>query len=298
MINMTMMTSMNTYTRNMKMQMKWQQRKTSGNYAGGDPDKKISSESLRTDRPTDASDLLKTLNTSSVSREQIDAKMRSGKRLSAAEMEYLKENDPQTYQKAKAIEMEREAYERELKQCKTKEEVQRVKLSHAAASMASVKNIETDPHIPEGAKLGLMMQELAKTNALSDVEQQFVKSGDYQALPSEEERRRAEKDLKEAEEAEKGIEDRTDDTPEEATDAVNEKAAKEAVEEKSSLEEKTPSKAEIKAAKEAVSGRKISRMEAEVTPEARKVRRAKAQAAYAQSSFTGSSSSTIDVKAE
>ncbi|MDE6960323.1 MAG: hypothetical protein K2P27_05620, partial [Lachnospiraceae bacterium] len=112
---------------------------------------------------------------------------------------------PQTYQKAREIQMEREAYERELKQCRTKEEVQRVKLSHAAASMASVKNIETNPNIPEGAKLGLMMQELAKTKALSDTEREFVESGGYQALPSEEERRKAEKDLKEAEEAEKGI---------------------------------------------------------------------------------------------
>lgn len=296
MINVTMMTSMNTFTKNMKMQMKWQQRRTSGNYTAGDPDAKTSSESLRTDRPADAADLLKTLNTSSVSREQIDAKMRSGKRLSAAEMNYLKENDPQTYQKARAIEMEREAYERELKQCKTKEEVQRVKLSHAAASMASVKNIETDPHIPEGAKLGLMMQELARTKALSDAEQEFVKSGDYQALPSEEERRRAEKDLKDAEEAEKGIEDRTDDTPKETTDAVNEQAAGESVEKEADLKDKVPSEAEIKAAKEVISGKKTSRMEAEVTPEARKVRRAKAQAAYAQGSFTGTFSSSIDIK--
>ena len=300
MINVTMISSLNSYTQNMKMQMKWRQRQSSGNYKAGDPvNKASSSESLRDESSADATSLLKTLDTSNVSRAQIDAKMRSGKRLSAAEMEYLKENDPQTYQKAREIQMEREAYERELKQCRTKEEVQRVKLSHAAASMASVKNIETNPNIPEGAKLGLMMQELAKTKALSDTEREFVESGGYQALPSEEERRKAEKDLKEAEEAEKGIKDKTDDTPKEVTDTQNQEAVDNAVREEAALDKKAPSDAEVKAAKQVISGKDITRMEAEVTPEARKVRRARAQAAYAKTAWMGNSSgSTLDVKAE
>lgn len=302
-MNVTMIGSLNTYTRNMKMQMKWKQRQTSGDYVSkGYADKSRSEqdsgvERLLREQQEEAADLLKQ-NTSSVSRQQIDAKMRSGKKLTSAEMEYLKENDPQTYQKARQIEMEREAYERELKQCRTKEEVQRVKFAHVAASMATVKEVDTNPNIPKGQKLGLIMQELAKTNALSEVERAFVRSGDYKSLPSENEETRAEKDLKKAEEAEKGIDDKTNDTPEEISDSFNEEAAGEAVEERAEQNDTAPSEAEIKAAKETIAGKKMTRMEAEVTPEARKVRRAKAQAAYAQNSFTSGASVSADVNIE
>ena len=294
-MDVTMISSLNNYTRNMKMQMKWKQRQSSGDYLSKSDSKNNSTvERLLKEQQEKAADLMKQ-NTSSVSRQQIDVKMRSGKRLSAAEMEYLKENDPQTYQKAKQIEMEREAYERDLKQCTTKEEVQRVKFSHAAAAMATVKEADTNPNIPKGEKLAIIMQELAKTNALGDAEREFIQSGGYRSLPSENERLKAEKDLKKAEEAEKDIDNKTNDTPEEVTDSLNAEAAGKEVEEKAGLEEKTPTEAEVKAAKESISGKKTTRMEAEVTPEARKVRRAKAQAAYAKSSYTGSPSGFIDI---
>lgn len=295
-MNITMISSLNTYTKNMKMQMKWKQRKSSGDYTSkGNTESLSATERLLRDQREKAAELMKQ-NTSSVSRQQIDMKMRSGKRLSAAEMEYLKENDPQTYEKAKQIEMERQAYERELKQCKTKEEVQRVKFSHAAASLSTVKETDTNPNIPEGAKLAIITQELAKTNALGDAERAFLQSGEYRALPSENEQIKAEKDLKKAEEAEKGIDDKTNDTPEEVADSVNEKAVADTLEEIADIQEKIPSETEIKAAKEVISGRKITRMEAEVTPEARKVRRAKAQAAYAQTAYTGGATASIDIK--
>lgn len=295
-MNVTMISSLNSYTKNMKMQMKWKQRQSSCDYTSkGTSENTSAVKKLLKDQQEKAADLMKQ-NTSSVSREKIDMKMRSGKKLTAAEMDYLKENDPQTWQKAKQIEMEREAYERELKQCKTKEEVQRVKLSHAAASMATVKEADTNPHIPESAKLALVMQELAKTNALSEVERSFVRSGGYQALPSENERLKAEKDLKKAEEAEKHMDDKTNDTPEEVNDRLHEEAADEAINEKADIQGQRPTDARIKAAKKIISGREKTRMEAEVTPEARKVRRAKAQAAYAAGTGAVSSSGFVDIQ--
>ena len=215
-------------------------------------------------------------------------------------MEYLKENDPQTYQKARTIEMEREAYERRLKQCRTKEEVQRVKFSQAASSLATVKNVESNPSIPKGQKLALIMQELHKFNAMSDTDRAYMQSKDYQSLPTEAEKRKAEEELEKAEKAEMGIEDRTDDSAEETADSTNKEAVEEAKTESRAPEESAPTETELKAAKRAVAGQEKTRMEAEVTPEARKVRRAKAQAAYAQSSCTGisagSPSISIDIK--
>ena len=126
-MNIAMMCSMNTYTQTMKMQMKWQQKKASGNYTA----RSDSAAKETTEKKDIQTRLLEDMqnNSSANMKQQISTKMMAGKRLSSAEMEYLKENDPQTYQKARAIEMEREAYERRLKQCRTKEEVQRVKFS-------------------------------------------------------------------------------------------------------------------------------------------------------------------------
>ena len=300
-MNIAMMCSMNTCTQTMKLQMKWQQRKSSGDYlTKGYSGTKESQKDQELQDPQ--SRLLESMkpDESASMRQQISTKMMAGKRLSSAEMEYLKENDPQTYQKARTIEMEREAYERRLKQCRTKEEVQRVKFSQAASSLATVKNVESNPSIPKGQKLALIMQELHKINAMSDTDRAYMQSKDYQSLPTEAEKRKAEEELEKAEKAEMGIEDRTDDSAEETADSTNKEAVEEAKTESRAPEESAPTETELKAAKRAVAGQEKTRMEAEVTPEARKVRRAKAQAAYAQSSCTGisagSPSISIDIK--
>ena len=300
-MNIAMMCSMNTCTQTMKLQMKWQQRKSSGDYlTKGYSGTKESQKDQELQDPQ--SRLLESMkpDESASMRQQISTKMMAGKRLSSAEMEYLKENDPQTYQKARTIEMEREAYERRLKQCRTKEEVQRVKFSQAASSLATVKNVESNPSIPKGQKLALIMQELHKFNAMSDTDRAYMQSKDYQSLPTEAEKRKAEEELEKAEKAEMGIEDRTDDSAEETADSTNKEAVEEAKTESRAPEEYAPTETELKAAKRAVAGQEKTRMEAEVTPEARKVRRAKAQAAYAQSSCTGisagSPSISIDIK--
>lgn len=338
-MNVMMISSLNTYTTNMKMQMKWQQKKASGDFTA---DGAMSMEDkLLKDAFDSMDDLLG--DSSKVSSAQIRTKLMSGKKLSSKEMDYLRENDPELYKKAKAIEMEREAYERELKQCKTKEEVQKVKMAHATAALAQVKNIESNPNIPEGQKLALMMEQLAKSNALGEVERKFVQSGEYKRLPSEEEKRQAEEDLKEAQEAERGIEDKTDDTPQEVAEdaaAEAEREAAEATEEAAkkdpaaeapanptaagtSISEKKPistdvskkkpmstdatKKAEevlantydrnIRRKKAVAAKQRMTRAEAEVTPEARKVKRARAKAAYTKTPHVGDTTGNmVDVK--
>lgn len=116
-MSIMMVTSINSYTKSMEMKMKWQKKQTSGDYAADgktsiDDSTRSRLEEIR-ESQSDGSKQMAA---------QIDLKMMSGKRLTAQEMEYLKEHDPETYKKAKAVEMEREAYERELKSCKTKEE--------------------------------------------------------------------------------------------------------------------------------------------------------------------------------
>lgn len=326
-MNVMMITSLNTYTSNMQMKMKWQQKKTSNDFTADGA--MTMEERLRKDAKEAMGDLMG--GGSKVSLGQIQTKLMSGKKLSAEEMDYLRENNPELYKKAKSIEMEREAYERELKQCKTKEEVQRVKMAHTTAALAQVKDIESNPNIPKGQKLALMMEQLFKSNALGDVERKFVQSGEYKRLPTEEEERQAKEDLKEAQDAERNIENKTDDTPQEVAEdaAAEEKAGtddpvisadqeekegasdtsfaasgssgqKPLFTESSRKTEKTTENTysrNVRKTKAAAIDTQMTRIQAEATPEARKVKRARAQAAYTKTPNIGSSAgNVVDVK--
>ena len=216
-------------------------------------------------------------------------------------MEYLQKNDPQLYQKVKSIEAEQKNYENELKRCKTKEEVQRVRTNHAAASLSTVNNIKNNPNIPEGKKLELIWQEHMKNQALEEVTKEFVESGKYAKLPTEAEKAEAEKELKEAKEAELGIEDPAEEAEEKdkaeadsETDSTKEDRPADSIKEarpadgaESALAESQAGKVKkamvdeaVQSSRAALQKHEMTRMEAETTPEALKVKRAKARAAY------------------
>ena len=206
-MDFSVMQSIGKYTKNMEMQMKWKQRKANNDFTAD------GSTTLRDSIARQAEEIRKSqADGSSKLSAQIRTKLAAGKKLTQEEMDYLQKNDPQTYQKAKAIEEEQKCYEEELKRCRTKEDVQRVKMNHTAASLSTVNNVKNNPAIPEGAKLGIMWQELMKTRALEETMGEFVKSGRYAQLPTEAEKAEAEKELKEAKEAELGMEDSVEST--------------------------------------------------------------------------------------
>lgn len=284
------------------MKMKWQKKRSSKDYsADGSTTIKDSVQRQLEDIRESQKDGSKQMAA------QIELKMTSGKRLTAAEMEYLKENDPQTYQKAKEIEMEREAYERELKNCKTKEDVERVKAAHAAAALDRVNDVKNNPNIPGGKKLELIKQELFKSSVREEAMQNFVKSGEYKKLPTEAERLKAEKDMEEAKKAELGLdeESKRGDSKEESidntqeteagkfTDSVTKEIPPQADSIKKALLELEDKEVNIENVKH-----KMTRAQAEVTPEARKVRQAKAKAAYAmnQARLIEGTAPSIDIK--
>ena len=233
---------------------------------------------------------------------QIRTKLAAGKKLTQEEMDYLQKNDLPTYQKVKAIEAEQKSYEKELKNCKTKEDVQRVRTNRVAASLSVVNNVKNNPAIPEGAKLGLIWQELQKNMVMEETIKKFVESGEYAQLPTEAEKLEAEKELKEWKEAELGIKD-TEENAKEKEPAEN------VTEAESTVEEASADKAPVDKAKEIaiqealkrdrtfLQERKKTRAEVEATPEARKVKRAKAQAAYKRNSAK-ISGFVVDMKAE
>ena len=277
-MNFFMMQSLGKYTKTMEMQMKWQQKKSNNDFTADGTTKLTDpiarqAEQIRLAQADGSSKLSS----------QIRAKLASGKKLSREEMEYLQKNDPQTYQKAKAIEEEQKSYEEELKRCETKEDVQRVRMNRTAASLSVVKSVESNSAIPESAKLGIMWQELMKSKALEETLNTFIESGRYAQLPTEAEKLEAEKALEEAKAAELEIEaseETMDDTDrnknEVSADSVTEDILKDTVNDTSLHEAEQRNRAILQE-------HKMTLAEAETTPEALKVKRAKAHAAYKES---------------
>ena len=106
-----MVTSLNTYMKNMELTARWQKRQEEGDYAPDAPEFVDHSfqNKVEEDNPLpERSDQMEM---------DIEIKLNAGKELSAMEMVYLKAYDPATYQKAKTISQERKAYEKALESC-------------------------------------------------------------------------------------------------------------------------------------------------------------------------------------
>lgn len=331
-MSFTMISSLNAYAKNMKMQMKWEQRRANGDYSHDN------NLALVQKIKEDASGLVGGMGVNNIGEPTggsshqsimsgIRAKLNAGKRLSSSELEYLKKNDPETYQHVKAMEAERKAYEQRLRRCKTKEEVQRLKASQMASSLDRVRDVNNNPNIPGGEKLKLTLEEHQKVSAVTDATTKFAESGEYRKLPTEAEKAKAEKDLKEAKEAERKGETKddknkvthekssdTEEVKDGERDAAEADQATEAASRTAAAAQETtisgntykkdirqaskgkPADAQLAKAKKIRRASQKTRVEAELTPEAQKVRRSRARAAYAQSMQSNEVVITVDVK--
>lgn len=282
-------TSLNMYTRNMKMEQKWQRRVQSSDYASKNGGQESSSASgLDPQLKRQLEELRDSNNSETKTKETIKAKMVAGKKLTSAEMKYLQEKDPATYKKAKELEMTRKKYQEELKRCKTKEDVQRLKMAYTAQSLETVNSTANNPNIPKGQKLAIIAAENQKMNAVADATNQFVKEGHYGRLPSEAEEQKAEKERKEALEAEqKERDDASVSQPEDAetSEAANQSAeASDRENEARTKQAGEPDGKTAKAVEQTGKKKAPSRAEAEYSPEAMKVKRARAKANYEKNS--------------
>ena len=108
----------------------------------------------------------------------IRAKLELGKKLTAAELEYLRLHDPMLYMKAIKIEMSRKIMREQIKNSKTKEEVQRV----VSSNMSGVRGTKEDVQMEQAA--------------ITDESAKAMKSKRYNELPTTEEKRREEREEK------------------------------------------------------------------------------------------------------
>jgi len=167
---------------------KWMQKKESGNVLSKQELNERSTWTSEQFMIADFHDQLEH-NREAEKRQKIDNKIMSGGSLSPEEISYLEKNDPVALKKYRETKEEKESYKEKLRQCKTKEEVDRVKLQKLGELESSLSSIVNDPAIPKSAKLAKAQEILAKTNNIEAAHLEFVKSADYQSMPTDEEKK-------------------------------------------------------------------------------------------------------------
>lgn len=118
-------------------------------------------------------------------RTEIYNKISSGQKLSAEEEQYLASFDPKSLSEYRQTQAQRKAYEEKLKNCKTKDDVQRLKQTSLGVEFSSLKKVLNDPYIPISEKLKKAQQALGKTRNFQEAEAEFIESGAYEELPTE-----------------------------------------------------------------------------------------------------------------
>jgi len=115
-------------------------------------------------------------------RQRILQKLRSGKRLSSEELDFLRVNDPQLYQIAMRVEMARRALQTKLKACKSKEQVQEVQSVQIEALRAMKDS-------PDAEYMAAMVKQEMES---------FKKSSDYARLPEKTDKKKGKNNILEA----------------------------------------------------------------------------------------------------
>lgn len=167
---------------------KWMQKKESGNVLSKQELNERSTWTSEQFMIADFQDQLEH-NRETQKRQKIDNKIMSGGSLSPEEISYLEKNDPVALKKYRETKEEKESYKEKLRQCKTKEEVDRVKLQKLGELESSLSSVVNDSTIPKSAKLAKAQEILAKTNNIEAAHLEFVKSADYQSMPTDDEKK-------------------------------------------------------------------------------------------------------------
>lgn len=178
MLQLPIMGTIHTLIKTQQLEMKWQQRKA---------DPKMLKEGSPEERQIaqfreDAARMRKSNEIAT-----IDGKLKAGQKISDDELEYLRVNCPDLYKKAMETAMEREQYRKELENCKTKEEVERLNTNKMQRFLSETKTIRSNPNIPLGKKVELLEQITRRMMAVKGEHVAFTGSPRYTALPREEE---------------------------------------------------------------------------------------------------------------
>ncbi|MBE7003495.1 MAG: hypothetical protein E7425_04300 [Ruminococcaceae bacterium] len=173
--------SINQYAKGVALKTQWNLKKKSGDVTAHSKGLNdfLSASSIAAKTPEEADN---------EKMQKITAKVDAGAKLTEKEMEYLKEKNPQLYEKLRQIEKEQKAYEEALRHCKSKDEAQRLHMARVGEAMQAAKN-------GDGTAAYRM-------NRMTESMTAFTETDDYKKLSTEAEQALERKEQKEAEQAE------------------------------------------------------------------------------------------------
>ncbi|MBP3240195.1 MAG: hypothetical protein J6M92_06575, partial [Oribacterium sp.] len=161
---------------------------------------------------------------------------------------------------------------KKLRAAKTKEDAQRVIADEANASLSKVNAVVNNPHISEGDKMAVCVAEYRKLVKKQEIFAKFEEKGEYSRLPTDAEKRKAEKEIREAKEEElKNAGRKTYDTEENGSENKSDPA----IHEKDVLSVDTVLSSEKTVSSDGTRKVYKSSTQAENTPEALKVKRSR-----------------------
>ncbi len=111
----------------------------------------------------------------------IAEKLKSGAELSDKEIDLLSKHSPAQYELAIAAKKEREEFEREAKNCKTKDDVRKLKNKKDSKFLTKIKIAE------EKGEKGEALKQITLLAQVTDEHKQFLKTKDYRELPDKSE---------------------------------------------------------------------------------------------------------------
>ncbi|SFQ46789.1 hypothetical protein SAMN02910358_02291 [Lachnospiraceae bacterium XBB1006] len=122
-------------------------------------------------------------------------KMMGGQRLSLSEEDTLRQRDLKVYMEYKADVEEEKAYEERLRQCKSKEEAQKMHMNKVHSNLNALRKIINDPCISKEKKVKEVQRIQGATSVSIRSFHEFADGDVYGKLPEEQEIRRLESDM-------------------------------------------------------------------------------------------------------
>lgn len=165
----------------MALDNKWQRKKE--NIGMKDPTQELTVEDRQIQRyMEDMADIRE-----SNRKAEIHTKLKAGADLTPDEIEYLRKNDPDALKEYEEIKREKEYYKDQLKRCKSKEDVEKLKMTRLGNFMAQASEISSNPNIPKGKKLELLERITQKLAGIQKEHIEFTNSQKYHRLPDKQE---------------------------------------------------------------------------------------------------------------
>ena len=201
--------NLHIYTKNLTMTNRWKQRKESGDLVVRYDENAYRTEAGKAMARRKQSDY-QLLSEFQEQQENTDTRLSEirnklvyGTALSDDEIEYLRDKDPQTYAKIKAEESRNKAFAKKLARARTKDEAQQIMTNRENEAVMKIKSVENNPNISDADKLTIYADARRSVLQGREIFSKFVASGAYDRLPTEAEKLEAEKEIKEAQEAER-----------------------------------------------------------------------------------------------